>query len=351
MLNGLEILQIAWLKSFYCFLFAYIITFFSIKKYIKIVNQKKLFQPIRADGPTNHIVSKKSTPTMGGAFIVLATLLTSVVFINITNPYILILLAVMLFFAGIGLVDDLLKVFKNNPKGFAGKYKIILQFAFIGLIFLWLGKVNDIHLVSQINLPFHFHVTHILLPLFLYVILVNIVIVGSANAVNLTDGLDGLVSVPAVINLLCLVLIIFAVGNPVFASKLNIIHVSNIKEIIFFCYAFMGAILAFLSFNHKPAKIFMGDVGSLAIGAVLGLIAIIIKQEIVFFIISLLFFAEAVSVILQVSCYKLTKKRIFLMAPLHHHFEKLGWSETRVVRKFWLASVLFAILGLTLFFN
>jgi len=349
MLTGLEILQIAWLKGFYCFLFAYIVAFFSIKKYIEIVKQKKLFQPIRSDGPQHHLASKKSTPTMGGIFIVLATLFTSVIFINIKNQYILVLLAVMLFFAGIGLIDDLLKVFKNNPKGFAGKYKIILQFAFIGLIFLWLGKINGLHFASQITLPFHFNT--LVLPLFLYVIFVNFVIVGSANAVNLTDGLDGLVSVPAVINLLCLVLIIFAVGNPLFASKLNIIHINNIKEIIFFCYALMGAILAFLSFNHKPAKVFMGDVGSLAIGAVLGLIAIIIKQEVVFFVISLLFVAEAVSVIMQVSYYKLTKKRIFLMAPLHHHFEKLGWSETRVVRKFWLISLLLAILGLTLFFN
>ena len=350
MLNGLEIMQIAWMKSFYCFLFAYIVAFFGIKEYIKIVKAKKLFQPIRNDGPQQHLANKKSTPTMGGIFIVLATLLTTIVFIDITNQYILILLTTMLFFAGIGLIDDVLKVFKNNPKGFAGKYKIILQFIMIGLVFLWLGKVNNLHLSPQINLPFHLD-TQILLPLFLYIIFVNFVVVGSANAVNLTDGLDGLVSVPVVINLLCLVLIVFAVGNPLFAFKLNIMHINNIKEIIFFCYALIGAVLAFLSFNHKPAKIFMGDVGSLAIGSVLGLIAIIIKQEIIFFIISLLFVLEAMSVILQVSSYKLTKKRIFLMAPLHHHFEKLGWSETKVVRKFWLMSLLFAILGLTLFFN
>ncbi len=350
MLNGLEILQIAWLKSFYCFLFAYIVAFFSIKIYIKIVKQKKLFQPIRLDGPQHHLASKKSTPTMGGIFIVLATLLTTIIFIDISNQYILILLTVMLFFAGIGFVDDLLKVLKHNPKGFSGKYKIILQFAIISLVFLWLGKVNFLHFSPQINLPFHLN-SQILLPLFLYIIFFNFVIVGSANAVNLTDGLDGLVSVPVIINLLCLALIIFAVGNPLFASKLDIMHISNIKEMMFFCYALIGAILAFLSFNHKPAKIFMGDVGSLAIGSIIGLIAIIIKQEIIFFVISLLFVAEALSVIIQVSYYKLTKKRFFLMAPLHHHFEKLGWSETRVVRKFWLASLLFAILGLTLFFN
>jgi phospho-N-acetylmuramoyl-pentapeptide-transferase len=181
------------------------------------------------------------------------------------------------------------------------------------------------------------------------VLFVNFVIVGTSNAVNLTDGLDGLVSVPAVINLCCLIFIIHAASSPTLASKFQLPQVKFSGELIFFCISLIGALLAFLTFNLKPAKIFMGDVGSLAIGSALGLIAIIIKEEFIFFIISILFVAEAVSVILQVGSYKIRKKRIFLMAPVHHHFEKLGWSEQKVVKSFWAASLVFAVLGLTIF--
>jgi phospho-N-acetylmuramoyl-pentapeptide-transferase len=337
-----------WLKAFLCIGSSYLFGFFSIKKYIKIMNQKALFQPIRQDGPQSHIHTKKKTPTMGGIFIILSTLLSTLLFVDLTNRYILIIIAVMTTFAIIGLVDDLLKVIYKNPNGFRGSYKIIIQFAVIGGSFLWLGIIDKMHLNNQISFPF-FNNYYLTLNTVFFVLFVNFVIVGTSNAVNLTDGLDGLVSVPAIINLICLILMIFCISTPKIAEHLNLLQIKFSGEIIFLCLCLIGAICAFLTFNLKPAKIFMGDVGSLAIGSTLGLIAIIIKQEIIFFIISLVFVAESVSVILQVASYKLRKKRIFLMAPIHHHFEKLGWEETKVVKAFWASSFFFACLGILLF--
>lgn len=312
------------------------------------MNKKALYQPIRADGPATHLTSKKKTPTMGGIFIVLSTLISTLLFIDLSNRYILIILSVMITFAIIGLIDDLMKVIFKNPNGFKGSYKIIIQFAIIGSALLWLGAIDLIHLDNNIFLPistgFYLSLTTIL-----YVLFVNFVIVGTSNAVNLTDGLDGLVSVPAIINLVCLIILIFCASTPKIASHLHIPQIKFSGEIIFFCLALIGSICGFLVYNLKPAKIFMGDVGSLAIGSCLGLIAIIIKQEIIFFIISLVFVAESLSVILQVGSYKIRKKRIFLMAPLHHHFEKLGWSEGKVVKAFWASSFFFAVLGILLF--
>lgn len=285
---------------------------------------------------------------MGGIFIILATLITTILFIDFTNRYILVVCVVFLTFAAIGLTDDLAKVLYKNSQGVRGSIKIVIQFAIICVAFLWLGSIDEIHFKNRVFLPFgdgHF----IYLGIVLYVFFVNVVIVGTSNAVNLTDGLDGLVSVPAIISLCCLILLIYASSTPQLAVDFKVPHVKFSGELIFFCIALIGAILAFLTFNFRPAKIFMGDVGSLAIGSVLGLIAIIVKQEFIFFVISILFVCEAVSVILQVGSYKLRKKRIFLMAPLHHHFEKKGWSEQTVVRRFWLASAGFAALGTGIF--
>jgi len=285
---------------------------------------------------------------MGGIFIILATLTTTVLFIDFTNRYILVVCVIFLTFAAIGLADDLAKVLYKNSKGLRGSVKIIIQFAVIGAAFLWLGAIDDIHFKNRVFLPFG-DGYYVRLGIVLYVLFVNIVIVGTSNAVNLTDGLDGLVSVPTIINLSCLILLIHASSTPELAAHFHVPHVKFSGELIFFCIALIGAILAFLTFNLKPAKIFMGDVGSLAIGSVLGLIAIIIKQEFIFFVISLLFVFEACSVILQVGSYKLRGKRIFIMAPLHHHFEKKGWSEQMVVKRFWLISAGFAALGMGIF--
>ena len=347
MLTSLALLQNFWLKSLICAASSYIIGFFSIKKYIVFINKKQIFQPIRSDGPATH-QAKKKTPTMGGIFIVLATLVSTLLFLDLSNSYIWVAIFVFISFALIGLTDDLMKVLYNNPNGFRGSIKIVIQFAIIGAAFLWLGSIDIVHFKNRVFLPIG-HGHWIPLGIVLYVLFVTFVIVGASNAVNLTDGLDGLVSVPAIINAVCLSALIFVATNPEFAKKFSVPAIKNSQELIFFCAALIGGILAFLTFNLKPAKIFMGDVGSLAIGSVLGLIAIIIKQEFIFFVISILFVAEAISVILQVGSYKLRKKRIFLMAPLHHHFEKLGWTEQRVVRTFWSASALFAALGMAIF--
>lgn len=348
MLTSLALLQNFWLKSAICLLSSYVIGFFSTKKFINFIHHKQIFQPIRSDGPATHL-AKKKTPTMGGIFIVLSTLLTTLLFLDLSNSYIWITLFVFISFAAIGLTDDLMKVLYNNPQGFRGSLKLVIQFTIIGAAFLWLGSVDPTHFKSRVFLPIG-HGHWISLGVTLYVLFVTFVIVGTSNAVNLTDGLDGLVSIPSIINAICLSILIFIATNSDLARKFQVPSVVNTNELIFFCFILIGAILAFLTFNLKPAKIFMGDVGSLAIGSVLGLIAIIIKQEFVFFIISILFVCEACSVILQVGSYKLRKKRIFLMAPLHHHFEKLGWGEKKVVRTFWAASLVFAMLGMGILF-
>lgn len=348
MLTSLEILQNIWLKSSICLVLSYAIGYFSIKKYLAYVNYKQICrQPIRESGPQTHIVAKKNTPTMGGIFIVLATIASTLLFADLKNHYIWVSLFVFVAFSLIGLTDDLMKVVYKNPKGFRGSIKLVIQFSIIGIAFLWLGYTDSVHFNNRVFIPIgHGHSVKLGL---IYVLFVTFVIVGTSNAVNLTDGLDGLVSVPAIINLCCLVALIAICANQDLAKKFHVPHIKNTQDLIFLCLSLIGAIAAFLSFNLKPAKIFMGDVGSLAIGSALGLIAIIIKEEVVFFIISLLFVAESLSVILQVGSYKLRKKRIFLMAPIHHHFEKLGWSEQKVVRRFWATSAIFAILGMTFF--
>lgn len=341
------LLQNFWLKSLICCGLSYLIAFFGIKYFIRFFQSRKIFQPIRAVGPKDHLVSKKNTPTMGGVLIVVASLVTSVLLLDLKNSYILMGLLVMVSFALIGFFDDLAKVVYKNHQGIKGSVKLVIQFAIIGLVTIWLGMVNDLYNDHHLYLPI-LKGYQINLGWF-YVLFVALVIIGAGNAVNLTDGLDGLVSVPAIINLVCLIVLIFYASNQEIASKRQIIYIGNSGELVFFAFTLIGGILAFLQYNLKPAKIFMGDVGSLAIGGVIGLIAVIIRQEVVFFIISLLFVAEAVSVILQVGSYKLRKKRIFLMAPLHHHFEKMGWKEEKVVKVFWVVSGVFALVGMAVF--
>ncbi len=285
---------------------------------------------------------------MGGLFIVIGTLIASILFANIKNNYVLIVLFVMLSFSVIGFVDDYLKVAKKNTDGFKGSMKLVIQFAIVSFVMFFLQLTNHIYFNGEVEVPF-LNITFDLGRF--YIFFATFIIVGAANAVNLTDGLDGLVSVPSAITLLCFALIIYATSSPAISSHLGILNIENTAQLIMFCAALIGGILAFLKFNLKPAKIFMGDVGSLAIGASLGVLAVILKKELLFGIIGFLFVIEAVSVILQVCSYKLRKKRIFLMAPIHHHFEKLGWPETKVVRVFWLASIMFAGIGCLSFFK
>ena len=346
MLTQLFTAEHFWLKFFICLGSSYLLASFGIKFFLNFIHNKTIFrQPIRSDGPETHLKTKKNTPTMGGIFIVLATIITSMFLLDLSNHYILITLLVFTSFALIGLTDDLLKVIYKNPNGFRGSIKLVIQFLIIGAAFVWLGETNSIHTNNRVFFPIG-HGHSITLTTILYILFVTFVIVGTSNAVNLTDGLDGLVSVPVIINLICLSALIYIVSDYYIANRFYLPYVKNSAELIFFCACLIGAIIGFLQFNLKPAKIFMGDVGSLAIGSAIGLIAIIIKQEFVFFIISLLFVVEALSVILQVGSYKLRKKRIFLMAPIHHHFEKLGWPEQKVVKIFWLMSLFCASLGM-----
>ncbi len=336
-----------YLKIFLCLFSSYALSAIAIKIYLNYIKNSSLFhQPIRTDGPEGHF-KKNKTPTFGGLFLVLSTILSSFLFLDLSNKYLWIIFFVFLSFCVIGFVDDFLKVFYKDAKGFKGSIKLLTQFLIVSIAYLYLGQINEIHANNHIFLPILDGI-YVDLGQVLYVIMATFIIVGSANSTNLTDGLDGLVSVPAIINLLCLIVLIVIGSNIELAQKYQAPYVRNSQELIFFCIILIGAIIGFLQFNLKPAKIFMGDVGSLAIGSCLGLIALIIKQEIIFIIVSLLFIIEALSVILQVFSYKIYKKRIFLMAPIHHHFEKLGWSEVKVVRIFWLFSLICAILGMSI---
>ncbi len=331
----------------FVFIIAFAIAYIGIKFFISFIHKKHIYQPIRDDiGLQTHVNEKKKTPTMGGIFIILGTLISTLLFATLENNYVVATLFVMISFAAIGFIDDYLKVAKKNTKGFKGSIKLVIQFTIVGAVLLFLQNTNSLYLNGEVAIPF----TKMAIDLgVFYVFFATLVIVGAANAVNLTDGLDGLVSVPAIVALICFIVIAYIAANSHLAARFCVININAVGQLIIFCTAMIGAILAFLKFNIKPAKIFMGDVGSLAIGASLGVLAIILKKELLFGIIGLLFVIEAVSVILQVGSYKLRKKRIFLMAPIHHHFEKLGWGERKVVRVFWAASLLFAGIAMSSF--
>ena len=302
-------------------------------------------QPIRDDGPETHF-SKKGTPTMGGLMILLAVTVSTLLWSDISKPGIWVVLFITLAFGLIGFVDDYLKVTKRNTKGVRGKVKLLAQ-AGISLIACYIIEtIAPSHYATQLAVPFF---KNVLFDLgWFYIIFASIVIIGASNAVNLTDGLDGLAIVPISIAASCFALISYLVGNKIFAAYLQIHYIPDSGELAIFCAALVGAGLGFLWYNAHPAQVFMGDTGSLAFGGSIGAISVITKHELVLAIIGGLFVMEAISVILQVYYFKLTGgKRIFKMAPLHHHFEKKGWSETTVVIRFWILAVIFALIGLS----
>ncbi len=327
---------------------SFLVTFFAIKLFLSKLKQK-FIQPIRLEGPKTHIINKKNTPTIGGLFIVLATVISTAIFAGLKNQYVLITLFLFLSFAIIGLIDDLMKVVYKNPNGFRGSIKLVIQFLIVGVVLLWLGSVNLIHFNYILRIPLLNEVYQLDLG-YIYPLFITFFIVGIANAVNLTDGLDGLVSVPSIIALLFLAFLIAIANNNYLANLFSTNIIFDSKPLIIFTSSLIFAIIGFLMFNIRPAKIFMGDVGSLAIGSTLALMAVIIKQELIFLVIALLFLIEAASVFIQVMSYKIRKKRVFLMAPLHHHFEKKGWSENKVVIVFWFFAVLFASFGMLILY-
>ena len=302
-------------------------------------------QPIRSDGPQSHLVTKIGTPTMGGLMILSGLVVSTVLWANPVNPYVWIVLAVTLGFGFVGFYDDYLKVTKQSHSGFAGRIRLALE-AVIALAACYaLVRLGRVPFSTSLVLPFFKDVA--LNFGWFFVMFGAFIIVGAGNAVNLTDGLDGLAIVPVMIAAMSFGMIAYLTGNAVFSDYLQINYVAGTGELAVLCGAVLGAGLGFLWFNAPPASIFMGDTGSLALGGMLGSIAVAVKHEIVLAVIGGLFVLEAVSVIVQVVSFKLTGKRVFRMAPLHHHFEQKGWTEPQIVIRFWIISVMLALAGLS----
>lgn len=310
---------------------------------IKRLNAMRIGQAVRTDGPQSHL-SKSGTPTMGGALILSAIFISALLWSDLSNRYVWVVIIVTAIFGAVGWVDDYRKVAKRDSRGLPARWKYLWQSiaGFGAAVFLFYTAASPVE--TQLFIPFFKNVA-IDLGLF-YIVLTYFVIVGSSNAVNLTDGLDGLAIMPSVMVAAALGVIAYLSGNVKFAQYLQIAYVAGAGELVVFCCALVGAGLGFLWFNTYPAQVFMGDVGALALGAALGVIAVIIRHEIVLFIMGGIFVLETVSVILQVASFKLTGRRIFRMAPIHHHFELKGWPEPRVIVRFWIITVILVLIGL-----
>ncbi|HEY6025642.1 MAG TPA: phospho-N-acetylmuramoyl-pentapeptide-transferase [Pseudolabrys sp.] len=301
-------------------------------------------QPIREDGPASHLVTKKGTPTMGGLMILSGLLVSTLLWANPANPYVWVVLGVTLCFGLIGFYDDYLKVTKQTHNGFSGRTRLIVEAVVALAACVVLTQLGRSPISTSIVFPFF---KDMVFNLGIYFVVVGaFVIVGAGNAVNLTDGLDGLAIVPVMIASATFGLISYIVGNALFSEYLQLHFVSGTGELSVLCGAMIGAGLGFLWFNAPPASIFMGDTGSLALGGLLGTTAVAIKHEIVLAIVGGLFVLEAVSVIVQVVSFKLTGKRVFKMAPIHHHYEQMGWTEPQIVIRFWIVAVVLALAGL-----
>ena len=314
-----------------------------------IIDRLRLFQgkgqPIRSDGPQSHIVAKAGTPTMGGLMILSGMLVSTLLWANPANPYVWVVLAVTLSFGFVGFYDDYLKVKKQRSDGFSARTRLGIEALIAALASIALVHLGQSQIAMTLVFPFF---KEVVLNLgWFFVFFASFIIVGAGNAVNLTDGLDGLAIVPVMIASASFGMIAYLSGNAVFADYLQIHYVAGTGELAVLCGAVLGAGLGFLWFNAPPASIFMGDTGSLALGGMIGAVAVATKHEIVLAVIGGLFVLEAVSVIVQVVSFKLTGKRIFKMAPIHHHFEQLGWTEPQIVIRFWIVSVVLALAGLS----
>ncbi len=310
---------------------------------IRRLKEKQIGQAIRDDGPQSHL-SKAGTPTMGGALILLSIAISTLLWSDLSSRYVWVTLIVTLIFGAVGWVDDWRKVVEKNPRGLPARWKYFWQsIAGIGAaVVLYMTAQSPIE--TQLILPF-FKDVAIDMGIF-FIVFTYFVIVGSSNAVNLTDGLDGLAIMPTVMVAAALAVFAYLSGHVQFANYLHIPYVAGSGELIIFCGAIVGAGLGFLWFNTYPAQVFMGDVGALSLGAALGVIAVIVRQELVLVIMGGVFVMETVSVILQVASFKLTGRRIFRMAPIHHHFELKGWPEPRVIVRFWIITVVLVLIGL-----
>jgi phospho-N-acetylmuramoyl-pentapeptide-transferase len=345
-LNPLNLFRYQTFRAGSAILFAFLLTLLigpRIIDWLKIKQREG--QPIRSDGPESHLLTKKGTPTMGGLMFLISACATTILWADVSNPYVWVVVLVTIGYGAIGFGDDFLKLTKRNTKGLPGRLKLLAQFV-IGLfataIVVW---VQAEPLSTGLAVPFF---KEVLLPLgWFFLPFGTLVMMGASNAVNLTDGLDGLAIVPVMMAAATLGFIAYLAGNANFAEYLQLHHVAGAGELAVFCGALCGAGLGFLWFNAPPAMVFMGDTGSLSMGGALGAISVITKHELVLAIIGGLFVLETISVIVQVISFKTTGRRVFRMAPLHHHFEKKGWAEPTIVIRFWIIAAVLALIGLS----
>jgi len=342
--SGFNVFQYLTLRAILATITALLISLIVGPFMIRSLSLNQIGQKVRDDGPQAHL-SKAGTPTMGGALILVAIAVSTLLWSDLSNRFVWIALTVTLLFGSIGWIDDYRKISLGNSKGLSAKQKYFWQ-SVVGLgAALILVLTAQSSTENQLIVPFFKHVIFNLSP-WMFVLLTYFVVVGTSNAVNLTDGLDGLAIMPIVLVAGALAIFAYATGNFNFAKYLAIPYIMGVGEMVVFCGAIVGAGLGFLWFNTYPAQVFMGDVGALALGAALGIVAVIVRQELVLFIMGGVFVMETVSVILQVASFKLTGRRIFRMAPLHHHFELKGWPEPRVIVRFWIITVVLVLIGL-----
>jgi phospho-N-acetylmuramoyl-pentapeptide-transferase len=327
--------------------------------FIDRLRARQIGQQIRDDGPQNH-KKKAGTPTMGGALILFCLVVSTLLWCDLTNRFVLLVLMVSVLFGAIGFADDYAKVTKKNTKGVSGKLRLALEFGVAGaaMAYLFLSDVMPPELRHELQLPFtNFYVVSPTLSSWLYIIFGTLVVVGTANAVNLTDGLDGLAIGPSIINAATFMLFAYIAGvettiitegggRETIAQYLHVAHIPGASELAVFCAALFGAGVGFLWYNAYPASVFMGDVGSLSIGGAIGMLAVLTKNELILLLVGGLFVIEALSVIIQVGSYKTRGKRVFKMAPIHHHFELKGWEEPKIIVRFWLVSIVLALAAL-----
>lgn len=333
------------LRAVLAMLTALMISFIVGPAMIRKLTAYKIGQSVRDDGPQTHLV-KAGTPTMGGALILVAMAISTLLWADLKNPYVWVVLATTLGFGAVGWVDDWRKVVHRNPKGLSAKAKYFWQSLIGAGVAVFLAMTATLPAHTELIVPF-FKLLTIPLGGVGFAVLAYFVIVGSSNAVNLTDGLDGLAIMPTVMVAGALALFAYVAGHVVFSRYLGVPYVPGAGELAVFCTALAGAGLGFLWFNAYPAEVFMGDVGALALGAAIGVVAVIVRQEIVLFVMGGVFVVETLSVVLQVGSFKLTGKRIFRMAPLHHHYELKGWKENQVVVRFWIISMMLVLVGLS----
>ncbi len=341
--SGFNVFQYLTLRSILGMLTALFISFLLGPKMIRKLTHHQIGQSVRDDGPESHL-SKSGTPTMGGALILVSIAVSTLLWADLSNRFVWVVLLTTLLFGVVGWVDDYRKVVQRNSRGLPGRWKYLWQsiIALLAAVILFVTAQSTVE--TTLIFPF-FKQVAIDMGWF-YIVFTYFVIVGTSNAVNLTDGLDGLAIMPTVMVATALLILSYVAGHVNFSSYLSVPYIPGVGEVCIFCGAIAGAGLGFLWFNTYPAQVFMGDIGALSLGAALGVVAVVVRQELVLFIMGGVFVAETVSVILQVGSYKLTGRRIFHMAPLHHHFELKGWPEPRIIVRFWIMTVILVLIGL-----